>query len=64
MWLVNNDGDEVSSKFFITHWVPISNLQLCGYEVIMTKIYDGTNEVIIFKIHSIQEMILEHKNLA
>ena len=55
----NTDGDEVSVKFFITHRVPISNSQLCGYEAIMSN-----DEVILFKIHSVQETISKHENLA
>ena len=47
----------------ITHQVPISNSQLCGYEVIMSN-NDETHEGILLKIHSIQEMLSEHENLA
>ena len=43
----------------VTHQVPISNSQLCGYELIMSN-----DEVILFKIHSVQEMFSKHENLA
>ena len=42
---------------------PISNSQLCGYEVIMSN-DDETYEVILLKIHSVQETLWEHENLA
>ena len=35
-----------------------------GYNVMMMKAYDEAYEVIIFKIHSIQETFLEHENLS
>ena len=54
---------DVVSKFFITHRVPITNSQLCGYEVIMSN-DDETYEVILFKIHSVQETFSKHENLA
>ena len=47
----------------ITHQVPISNSQLCGYEVIMSN-DDETYEVILLKIHSVQETLSEHESLA
>ena len=50
-------------KDIITHGAPISNSQLCGYEVIMSN-DDETYEVILLKIHSVQETLWEHENLA
>ena len=35
-----------------------------GYNVMIMKAYDETYEVIIFKIHSIQETFSEHENLS
>ena len=41
------------------NYYSISNYQLCGYEVIMSD-----DEVILFKIHSVQEAFSKHENLA
>ena len=59
-FLVASDGDEVSVKFFITHWVPIRN----SADSKIRGNYDETCEVILFKIHSVQEKFSEYENLA
>ena len=62
--LANTDWDQVSGNFFPSQ-VPTSNSAVGETnEVIMTKIYEVIHEVILLKIHNVQETFSEHENLA
>ena len=62
---MHDNGSEktLSMQTIITHRVPIFNSKVCGYEVIMNN-DDETYEVILFKIHSVEDTVSEHENLT
>ena len=61
MCLIKINPGKRWTSWIITHWVPISNLQLCKYEVSMTKSYDEIYEVILYKSTAFKKTFSEHE---